>query len=372
MKVWAVTILLDEHEMVREWLDWHIKIGIDRVVFYDNGSSHPYTNEIGDYLESGYVTIVDWPSKALTRQINAFKHFLDNFPEPEDYFFGFDVDEYLVLEKHNSIHELIDAYSDYAGISISWNIMNSSGHILKPSGGVVENYTQSVDPIRTNHNFKSLGRCDRISWFPDVHRFIPKHPYELVNVYGKPVWDSNLETTKDIAYLNHYLTRSAEDYLNKLRRGNITPGIRKLAGWIDYNKEYEKEFLDYVDGKTEFDFPTTQSSADLRRIELEEDYGLMLERLEFLVHADLQHSEFLNAIMFEASMLTQMHINTWDKWEDIEFCEKCSEGVNVLLGATERIPQSTPNYRQLIINSLLSIPLPFPRKEDQYENAFFS
>lgn len=48
-------VVKDQNEDVREWLDWHLALGVGRIYFTDNNSSVPMLAQMSDLVASGRV-----------------------------------------------------------------------------------------------------------------------------------------------------------------------------------------------------------------------------------------------------------------------------------------------------------------------------
>ena len=49
------TVVKDQNEDVREWLDWHLALGVGRIYFFDNNSRAPMLAQMSDLVASGRV-----------------------------------------------------------------------------------------------------------------------------------------------------------------------------------------------------------------------------------------------------------------------------------------------------------------------------
>ena len=62
MKVWICAIAKMEELYIREWIEWHKKIGIDHIIIGDNNDSNydkPLQPIIKDYIDEGYVELIN-------------------------------------------------------------------------------------------------------------------------------------------------------------------------------------------------------------------------------------------------------------------------------------------------------------------------
>ena len=53
-------IFKDEAPYLKEWLEYHLLIGIDHFYLYNNNSSDNYLEVLGPYIEDGTVTLINY------------------------------------------------------------------------------------------------------------------------------------------------------------------------------------------------------------------------------------------------------------------------------------------------------------------------
>jgi hypothetical protein len=65
-------IAKDETLYLKEWVDYHTLLGVERFIIYDNESTIPIRQSLADYLTDEYVTVIDVQGKGA--QIPAYGH----------------------------------------------------------------------------------------------------------------------------------------------------------------------------------------------------------------------------------------------------------------------------------------------------------
>ena len=249
-------IIRDEHPYIREWALYHKGLGFDKIVLYDDRSSRPYDEELGDLMQEGFVEMRKWEGEQWSRQSRAYNDFVWSRDWGEnDYCAFIDIDEFICFDKAKSIAEFMSYYEEFAGVGLNWKLYNANGHIQAPKGiSTIEAYTQEFDHYEPR--IKVIGRLKDIQTFPTVHHFKP--------LRGRLVTTNNHTITgmycdeKDFSngHIKHFLTKSWEDWVKRLKRGNITRGLRTVKMFFDFNpdlKKYEAELTKDLDLS---EFPT--------------------------------------------------------------------------------------------------------------------
>ena len=231
MKTAICAIIKDEQEYLKEWLEWHLNLGIDEIYLYEdyNSISHlSITSEYGDKVKLFSINeiftngVVD---KTHKRQHKLFNWFPIKYKDDLDWVLFIDIDEFLILKY--DLHKLLEEYSNESGILLHWKWYGASGHINKPEGGVIENYTiESPNPFDYWWSHKSFVNLKKYNgWQRNIH--------EVSNA-AYPITDYGMHK----AWINHYFTKSWEEWKTKLlSRGDVFPGNRKIEQFFNFNPD---------------------------------------------------------------------------------------------------------------------------------------
>ncbi len=163
-KIAICAIFKDEAQYILEWLAFHKMMGVDLFVLYDNGSTDGSADLIRRSSFARNVTIIDWPGPAA--QIPAYQDFCAHHAARYDWAAIIDVDEFIVPAACGSIREVLmrRIYSNYSAILLQWLVFGSSGHVHRPAGLVIENYTRRLpESLPANLHVKSLVRGQSVT-----------------------------------------------------------------------------------------------------------------------------------------------------------------------------------------------------------------
>ena len=70
-------IFKNEVPYMREWIEYHLHVGVEHFYLYNNNSTDGYLDVLQPYVEKGVVTLTEWPE--TPGQITAYKHWYENF-----------------------------------------------------------------------------------------------------------------------------------------------------------------------------------------------------------------------------------------------------------------------------------------------------
>lgn len=234
----AVSAMCKEKiEDIIEWIEYHKAIGVQYFFLYNND---PYTdiyNSLNKELQS-VVSVVDWFLDMDGRQVLAQQHCIAHNKSFRWIAF-IDIDEYIVPIRHNNIQNILQEYETYGGLCLHWLLFGSNNLAKKPQS-IVYSYTQSCPSHGANEHIKSIVNPKKYTGKHSDPHFIPTYDGN-VNVKKEKVADafgSIRNTDKmpihDIMRINHYYTKSIEDFQYKKMR----------AGGNKVNREYTQHHFD--------------------------------------------------------------------------------------------------------------------------------
>lgn len=225
-----LAIVRNEEDYIREFIQFYRINGVEHFYLYDNDSEIPLDEVLADFKD--ICTITRIPGKK--KQVIAYNHFVKNFAKETEWVAVFDVDEFVLPKQHPTLRDfVIDAGRNTDCISINWVVFGNGPHARKPAeGGVIENYLYSEG--RQHRNVKSVVRTESIRKFKHPHfpelKWFRKH----VNAVGNPMSGAeNTEETTHVIQLNHYFTKSLEEYEIKLRSRRADTGEVRLENSKD-------------------------------------------------------------------------------------------------------------------------------------------
>lgn len=252
MKSLLCAIVKNENKYLKDWINYHYKLGFDKIVLCDNNDTEYIQEESVDILDYRNIYIDSFGSKNSQGflkygvQEKAYNECYHKYSEEYDWIAYFDIDEYLILDNDLTINEFLsqDKFKDVDAIQINWTIYNDNGHVRYEDIPVMERFTHPVS-IRNNY-VKTIIKTKN-------PRFIslPVHYANIIDgkyVYpdGTPTEPSLIQEPKyEGARINHYYTKTIEEWIE--RKYNTTNAI----GIINQGRSKINEFFDYNEATPE-------------------------------------------------------------------------------------------------------------------------
>jgi len=234
----AITaIMKNEGPYLKEWLDFHILVGVTKFYLYDNESTDNTTKILKPYIKQGIVDYTYWPGKAM--QMAAYHDCLNKHAFDTRWLAIIDLDEFLVPVQHENVPEFLHTLPDgFAQLVITWIIYGSSGHVHKPDGLLIENFKHHA---KNTWGVKSIvnPRLVYSMTNPHVHKVAG---FTIDNNGKKLGYINQSKNPPDYSKLrcNHYYTKSYDEYVERLNRGSATTQSTQSYRGIDKFHEYDR------------------------------------------------------------------------------------------------------------------------------------
>lgn len=235
-------IIKDDNEYLEEWLNWHVAQGVEHFYIYDHGSKTPVSEFMQTLPQSlqQKVTVHNFGGKHDFAQHDAYNRCLKKY-KTESRWIGFvDSDEMVRVKDGRSLPEFLKDYQDFAGVFLGWITYNANGQAVKGKQPVRERFP---NPSPFN-NQVGVGKVFVQPYCMQqmlTHNGYPVDGFFIVDenkvkVKDGEAWHQNLTT--NIACIDHYYTKSYEEWVEKITRGSCDPYYtRKYYEFFLYNPD---------------------------------------------------------------------------------------------------------------------------------------
>ncbi|MEP1151138.1 MAG: glycosyltransferase family 92 protein [Balneola sp.] len=218
----------NENPYLKEWLDYHIKAGIDHFYLFDQCGSQESKDILEPYIEQELVTVHDWtnispkydgPTLFFQKNKNhmGYMYTAKNYRKDTTWLLKIDIDEFLFLKDPKlTFKKYLSQYEgkDIRAVRVPRIDFGHNNHITKPEGGVLENYFMRDE---SPSDYKDIAYADYLN---DNNYCFSSHrwSYRLL-----PRGRIFMPGQTDPIRINHYYTKSKEEYFD---RQNISKGRR--------------------------------------------------------------------------------------------------------------------------------------------------
>ena len=265
LRVLLVATMRNEGPYILEWLAYHHSIGFTDIVICTNDCVDESPALLDRLQELACVTHLphtvapgDKPQLAAYARAEALPVLTE-----ADWVMVLDADEFLNIHVgEGQVADLIGAVADATAILVNWRIFGSSGHRSWSPGFVTERFTHAAPRAHgVNRSYKTLFtrveayRCKLLPHQPrfllpgalGTLRYVDGACRSLPAYFHDESRGDFLQSEPDavswrLAQVNHYNTRSWDDYVIKHRRGGgLNIEWEREASWqiFDRNEELD-------------------------------------------------------------------------------------------------------------------------------------
>lgn len=253
------SIAKNEGPYIKEWIEYHKLVGVERFYFYDNESTDNTREVLEPYIKDGTVVYNYIEGRCL--QNLAYADAIVKYKNQTRWLAIIDLDEYIVPTSTDTIPQFLKAYEKYPSVGINWVAFDSNGYKTKPTaqGGLITaNYTR----CRNSFYIKSIMDPRRVLGVMDPHYAIYKNGQYAVNENFETLYGSvTKKHLSDKIRINHYYSKSEEEYAKKTARGNADN---------DKKREYVEEYVNFPEYT--YDYAIQKYLPELKkRMNIKED-----------------------------------------------------------------------------------------------------
>lgn len=254
MKTALVCIAKNEDKYLNEWLDYHFKLGFDDIYVFENNWEFVPTVNKGEYIER--LCVVKVVGEVM--QLPVYNYFIEQKRNDYDWVAFFDVDEFLVLKKHRKVNDWLSdpKYADYNSISVNWFMFGD--------GGQKKTYDDYDVINRFLYRQKDVNRHTKViinlKKAPADIKMTNPHcsNYSSRDTNGKEFSGPfNPDGPTDVVQLNHYFTKTLEEFEEKINRGRADVDFKRPI-----SEFYENNFNDVRDEYAWYYYNDMQISID--------------------------------------------------------------------------------------------------------------
>lgn len=230
-----------------EWVEYHSALGVGKFYLLSTDDPEGYMSmqtALRKYVSEGFVEIYALPHvnprTVPLLQVRLYNECLQASRGKHAWVGFWDVDEFVVPIDPmlpTSIADILRDFEQYGALVLSWRTVGPSGHVARPSEGIVRSYRRCTGwDYPHNAEIKTIANT-KFAAYPttDPHTFVYWNGTSAVDIEKRRVeghvnphviedWKSKRRKPRLALY--HYVTKSEEDFNWKSARGSAM-GNRK-------------------------------------------------------------------------------------------------------------------------------------------------
>lgn len=273
IKVCLCTTGKKENLYVREYVEHYKKYGIDKIFIYDNNEldGEKFEDVIYDYIKDGFVQIINVRG-LISPQANSYKDCHIKNYKKYNWLIFFDMDEFIYLRDYKNIKTFLNKkrFSKCERIQLNW-IFHTDNNLLYYDNRTLERrFPQREKKARNQikggiQGIKSILRGNIKTNVYDVH--ILNKNLTSCDGFGKIKEVQTIVTNESdfkYYYIDHYYSKSTEEFVYKLMRGSAVHGfdishkLKRIEVYFAIN-EISLNKINYIENKTKLNLSKYKS-----------------------------------------------------------------------------------------------------------------
>ncbi len=221
MSLHICAIFKNEAPYLKEWIEFHRIVGVEKFTLYQNNSVDDYHSVLDSYIAQGIVELIEW-NIPVPSQSPAYADYITKHVGQEIWTAFIDIDEFLWSPKYDTVEEALSTLPRSA-VGVNWVMMSYSGHEHYSPEPVIERFTKrpyAQDPASdlVNAHIKSIVWMGQgVGTAGNTHFFQTTHG--MCNENGV-LFDGPFSShSSSILRINHYFTKSRDEWRIRAARG---------------------------------------------------------------------------------------------------------------------------------------------------------
>ena len=236
MKCCVTTRCKNEHNIF-EWVDYHLAIGFDQTIVYDDNSKTPISTILYPHFTTDQCKVIRTnKSVKTTGHGHTIYTYLLREIKDFDYALDLDMDEYLYPGVHNTIQGLIKAYEPFNMMKLHFLMYGNNNIKERTDTGCLDLFTRSHNKL--NITCKAMGKVSSIkgktcSHYWDLRR-TGKNIIKNVGNVNQIIPNNPKQLPVCIA---HYAVQDTYNFVRRRIRRNMGPMYGCGPTYISRTKE---------------------------------------------------------------------------------------------------------------------------------------
>ena len=238
-----VAVVKNEVPYIVEWIEYHLLVGVQKFIIYDNESTDNLRECLEPYIKNDIVEYIFFPG--IRQQLNSYNDAIRRYRYSSFWFAFIDIDEFLLPVTNETISDFLKNFEDMPGIEVNQIIYGSSENTKKTNNLVMERFKDHSNyDLFNNRAVKTIANSRYISFMKTVHVAEYFNGEYSVDSDKNKTYIPSLQRTPlhNKIRINHYCIKSLEEFYEKSNRGRAaTPGKLNMDYFYERDRNEIKD-----------------------------------------------------------------------------------------------------------------------------------
>ena len=239
LKVCICTLGKNENRYITDFVEHYKNYGVDKIYLYDNNDldGERFENVIGKYINDSFVVLINWRGvKGTSTYYGIMDSCYQTYHDQYDWLIFYELDEFLYLKNYQNIKEYLlnKIFEKCESIQLNWVHMSDNNQIFYENKPLHERFPEKgKNVVKNKYNkicfIKTIirGHLKNISI---THNHILNEKLLACNGFGEKSKIKKIESLSpdyEYFYIKHYYSKSVQEFIDKINRGDLLRGNAK-------------------------------------------------------------------------------------------------------------------------------------------------
>lgn len=217
-KLALVAVFQNETPYIREFIDFHKRMGVEHFFLYDNMSSDNFYPEIQEYIDNGEVELFEWPVRNFVNgQCSCYTDAVYRCKGKADWLIFADTDLFFFPLEHDNLPELLKYYDHpkIGGLTVNLLYFGTSGvEKIHKGEKLTELLTRCASDV--NDHVRCIVRPERVETVNNPHfaKYYPQY-FAVDENFSRNEGPLNKKKPIKKIRANHYALRTLDFLKNE-------------------------------------------------------------------------------------------------------------------------------------------------------------
>ena len=228
IRILLCTVAKLENKYINEFVDHYRKLKIKKIIIYDNNdiNGEKFEDILKEDINNNFIKIINYRGLQQPQFIalnNCYEENKNNY----DWIAFFDIDEFLHINKYKELTKFLSLYrfNKCQCIIINWKYYCDNNKLYYEPKPLRERFIKECDieKIKISHYYYSAAKSIIRGKLKLVWGHFPHYTNNTINCRADGQILNNYFSPPQysFAYISHYITKSTEEFIERLKRGDV-------------------------------------------------------------------------------------------------------------------------------------------------------
>ena len=249
---------------INEFVEHYKNYGVDKIYLYDNNDieGERFEDVIGKYIYDKFVEIIDWRGvKGTSTYYEIMDSCYQKNHDKYDWLIFYEIDEFLYLKNYKNIKTFLihKQFDQCDSIQLNWVHMSDNNQIFYENKPLYERFPKKgKNVVKNKYNkicfVKTIIR-GHLKNITINQNHILSEKLKACNGFGQKSQVKKIESLNpdyEFNFIRHYYTKSTQEFIEKIFRGDLLRGnAKRIIEWaiekFFYINEITSEKINYIE-----------------------------------------------------------------------------------------------------------------------------